>query len=165
MSTTRSQGLPAEEAPEKTQPLRPRKKKTERAHEAPEKTKVPRTRKKKHEKGAKVMKASQAQPPSSVAESPLFKLPPELRTMIYRFALIDDQEIAITESGGFPEPELLSVCKTVRSEAYKVFYYENIFCCVVEHFSPVTLLLAGRRESSTHPSIGIGKPVVEIRHE
>ena len=88
-------------------------------------THLPRTRKKKPDKGSKATELSQSQLPSSVAQSPLFQLPPELRTMIYRFALDTGEDIEITESHGIPEPALLSVSKIVRSESYKVFYIEN----------------------------------------
>lgn len=143
MPTTRSQGLPA--------------------NEAPEKNKVPHTRKKKTRKGAKPTEAPQARLPSSVAESPLFRLPPELRTMIYRFALVDDEEVLVTESEGIPEPALLSVSKIVRSEAYNVFYFENDFCCDVEKFSPATLLMADRKAILSQLSVGIAKPVILLK--
>jgi hypothetical protein len=116
MPTTRSRGLLTNEAPEKTKVPRPRKKKRDKAHGAP--------------------KPSDTLLPSNVAQSPLFKLPPELRTIIYRYALLTDQDIDITESSGILEPALLSVCKILRLESYKVFYFENEFACMVEHYSP-----------------------------
>lgn len=142
MPTTRNQGLPANAAPVKPNPPRPRKKKNGEGVNA-----------------AKVAE-SQTQSPSSVAESPLFKLPPELRTMIYRFALIDDEEVVVTEAGGVPEPALLSVCKNVRSETYKVFYYENDFCCEIQQLSPATLRLADRKATLPGLRFGVARPVM-----
>lgn len=99
--------------------------------EAPKKTKVPpRTLKKKSGKGAKAT----TQPPSSVAESPLFKLPPELRTMIYRHAIISNRALRITMSRGIPEAPLLSVNKLLRAETFGLFYRENKFNCIVRNY-------------------------------
>jgi len=83
--------------------------------------------------------------------------------MIYRSALIAD-EVVVTESGGVPEPPLLSVSKIVRSETYEVFYYENEFCCQVRHFNPATLLLADSKVVRPGVSVGIAAPVVTVYH-
>jgi len=91
----------------------------------------------------------------SVAESCLFKLPPELRNTIYRFAIVADNEVSITKAGGIPEPGLLSVCKIVRSEAFGTFYQENKFSCVVDDYDPASVMLAMRR-ASRHFSTPIG---------
>lgn len=80
--------------------------------------------------------------PSSVADSPLFKLPPELRNMVYRYTIItDDDQILITKTTGIPEPALLSACKTTRSEARAMFYLENKFMCEVDEYSPASPML------------------------
>jgi hypothetical protein len=144
MPTTRSQGLPENEA-------------LELAY-------IPRTRKKTN-KGSKATEVSQTDLPSSVAESPLFKLPPELRTMIYRFALHTDEDIEITESHGIPEPALLSVSKIIRSETHKVFYFENEFSCMIEHYSPATMQLARRKVSLADPRGGIRLPKTMVYHQ
>jgi hypothetical protein len=73
--------------------------------------------------------------------------------------------VDITESHGIPEPALLSVSKIVRSESYKVFYFENSFCCAIEHFGPTTLLLARRKTPSKYPNVGIRRPLLLVRHE
>lgn len=86
---------------------------------------------------------------SSVAESLLFKLPPELRDMVYRYALVRDRDIIVTKIRGIPEPALLSVNKLVRSETYEIFYRENHFNCVVRRDHPATLALMHRKLSGT----------------
>ena len=84
----------------------------------------------------------------SVADSPLFDLPPELRNKIYRYALVRIRELAITKSHGIPEAPLLSVSKLVRSETYELFYLENKFKCVVHNYDPTSVMLANRRWSA-----------------
>ena len=84
----------------------------------------------------------------SVADSPLFDLPPELRNKIYRYALVRIRELAITKSHGIPEAPLLSVSKLVRSETYELFYLENKFKCVVHNYDPASLMLLDRRWSA-----------------
>jgi hypothetical protein len=85
--------------------------------------------------------------PSSVAECPLFKLPPELRNMIYRYAMISHRRVRITKSHGIPEPGLLAACKLVRSEAFEIFYRENDFTCVVRNYDSAPLVLVSRKFS------------------
>jgi len=150
MPTTRSQGLTA--------------------NEALENNKVPRTRKKKNDSGTKATKATKATKESqfhlqnSVAESTLFKLPPELRIMIYRFAIITDEAVVITESSGLQEPALLLVSKLVREESCKLFYCENRFSCVVEHYSLATMELTRRKNWCTDLKVGIRNFHVELHH-
>lgn len=86
---------------------------------------------------------------SSVTESLLFKLPPELRDMVYRYALVRDRDIIVTKIRGIPEPALLSANKLVRSETYKIIYRENHFNCVVRRDHPATLALMHRKLSGT----------------
>lgn len=83
--------------------------------------------------------------PSSVAASPLFKLSPELRNIIYRFVQGTGEQVFITKSAGIPEPALLSVNKIVRAEASRLFYDENDFICEISYFDHATLLLAARK--------------------
>lgn len=85
--------------------------------------------------------------------------------MIYRFTLLTDEDIEITESHGIPEPALLSVSKVVRSESYKVFYFENTFSCMIEHYSPATMILARGKTSKSDPKIGIRAPKLMIFNE
>jgi len=83
----------------------------------------------------------------SIAKSPLFKLPPEIRDMVYRFALVDDNYLDITKAYGIPEAPLLSVSKLIRSETYEMFYTENKFLCIVEDVDAATLVLKTRKFS------------------
>ena len=81
----------------------------------------------------------------SVAKSPLFKLPPEIRTAIHRFALVADRNLVITKSHGIPEAALLSVSKFVRSETYVLFYRENVFTCAIYDYDCAPLVLECRK--------------------
>lgn len=89
--------------------------------------------------------------PKTVAHSPLFKLPPELRCMIYHFALVSDtvNPVLITESGGIPEPGLLSVNKLLRSETFAIYYQENHFRFIVSHYNDAAIRLAVGKANST----------------
>lgn len=117
------------------------------ANEATTKTKVPGPRKKKTDKSSKAPELSQTHLPSSVAQSSLFKLSPELRNIIYRLAVVSEDEVNITKAGGIPEPALLSISKIVRSETLGIFYHENEFTCVVRDYDPAPAVLALRRAS------------------
>lgn len=137
------------------------------ANEALGINKVPRTRKKKNDSGAKATKTtkeSQVQLQKSMAESALSKLPPELRIMIYRFTIITDEAVVITKSSGVQEPALLLVSKIVREESCKLFYCENRFSCVVEHYSPATMELARRKNRCIDLEVGIRNFHVELHH-
>lgn len=83
---------------------------------------------------------------STVANSPLFKLCPELRNMIYRFALITIDPVRITKSDGIPEPGLLIVNKIIRNETFAIFYQENRFQCEVYNYDDAALQLAVRKQ-------------------
>lgn len=55
----------------------------------------------------------------------------------------------------------------MRSETYKLFYQENTFSSVIEHFSPTTLLLAHRKTllDQTDSGIGIRAPLLNINYD
>ena len=125
------------------------------AREAPEKIEKPRAREKKAGKTAKATQASQTHLSSSIAQSPLFKLSPELRNMIYRFAIVTKNKVRIAKTRGIPEPALLSVSKTVRSETFGIFYSENKFLAVAERYDPAAILLTMRRLSVSDAAIGL----------
>jgi hypothetical protein len=83
--------------------------------------------------------------PASVANSPFFKLDEEVRIDIYRLVLIDQRDdhgslvlnpIIVHSNHGIVEPALLATNKVVRSEASRVFYYENAFRCYVANYDP-----------------------------
>ncbi|KAK3714224.1 hypothetical protein LTR37_008026 [Vermiconidia calcicola] len=66
---------------------------------------------------------------ASTQQSPLLKLPAELRDLIHAYTLVVDDIVAITASG-IREPPLLLACRQIRQEAGKLFYGENefLFC-------------------------------------
>jgi hypothetical protein len=84
---------------------------------------------------------SNATPPSSVDHSPLFKLPPELRDMIYDYAFSTKHCVTVTKQAGIPEPALLLTCKVVREEAIAVFYRERRLHPIVHGFDSTVILL------------------------
>lgn len=79
--------------------------------------------------------------------SPLSRLPPELRNYIYELTLIERNDIKINKprtchnpSRVWKPPPLLQTCGQLRTEALPVYYSNNKFV-VVENFwsEPVTL--------------------------
>jgi hypothetical protein len=86
---------------------------------------------------------------SSVAQSPLFKLPRELRDHIYEYSFSGlytptgngEEHIRVTKERGIPEPALLLTCKTIREEAIVLFYSRSRFNLVSHSYDPAVLLL------------------------
>lgn len=64
-------------------------------------------------------------PPSGAQDSPLLKLPAELRNRVYEYALYTDGQCLITKAGGIPEPSLLTTSKEIRKEAIGIYYSVN----------------------------------------
>jgi hypothetical protein len=62
---------------------------------------------------------------TAVAHSPLWKLPPELRNMIYEFVVGADRVVYMDT--GIPEPSLLLVSRLVRHESMPIYYQQNTF--------------------------------------
>jgi hypothetical protein len=79
--------------------------------------------------------------PSSVKDSPLFKLPQELRDVIYESSYSTETYATVTKEAGIPEPGLLSTCKVIRQEAIAVFYGETRPNFIIESDDPAVLLL------------------------
>lgn len=104
--------------------------------------------------------AQQETLPSSVAESPLFKLPAELRNMVYRYAIVTDDRVLINKSLGIPEPGLLSACKLLRSEACTMCHLESKFTCVSRDYDPAAVLLVCRKFQN--PSLGARSSIENI---
>jgi hypothetical protein len=85
----------------------------------------------------------------SVAHSPLFKLPRELRDYIYEYSFYSlytpsgngDQSIKVTKDEGIPEPALLLTCKIIREEAIPLLYGQYRFVLVIESHDPAVMLL------------------------
>lgn len=73
---------------------------------------------------------------ASAKKSPLLSLPPEMRNRIYRFALVEEDDIEIPSGGPFPsDPPLLRTCSQIRGEAISIFYLENTFSFTIEDFN------------------------------
>ncbi|KAK3680221.1 hypothetical protein LTR78_000599 [Recurvomyces mirabilis] len=66
----------------------------------------------------------------------LFKLPAELRNIIYRHVLVSGEEIKLKPKGP-GEPALLRVCRGVRKEARSIYYTENKFRLSITAFNGV----------------------------
>lgn len=72
-------------------------------------------------------------------DSPLSKLPPELRVMVYEFALLEEDTIFIYWPKGpvryngpvhdWTMPGILQVCRQIRTEAGPVYFGGNTFNC------------------------------------
>jgi len=73
---------------------------------------------------------------SGPQQSPILKLPPELRNAIYRCVLISDTPIDVSERNENLTPcYLLATCRQIRAEASKMYYSENTFSVSVNHES------------------------------
>lgn len=83
----------------------------------------------------------------SIAASPLFKLPAELRLRIYEYALYSDNDglCEVTRKHGIPEPALLFTCKAVRDESVTLFYKVNSIRLVAESYHPAVHNLIARK--------------------
>lgn len=84
---------------------------------------------------------SSAALPSSVAHSPLFKLPRELRDYIYEYSFSNPDLFRVTKDDGIPEPALLSICKLVRDEAIALFNGRERLRLSVKSYDPTVLVL------------------------
>ncbi|KAK6438897.1 hypothetical protein LTR95_004893 [Oleoguttula sp. CCFEE 5521] len=82
---------------------------------------------------------------ASIASSRLFtKLSGELRNIIWKFALIQANEIHFTNHG-FQEPGLLTTCRLVRAEAASTFYHEYKIHLICESYDTTAVLLLERK--------------------
>jgi len=99
---------------------------------------------------------------NSVAQSPLFRLPPELRNRIYEYAVYRSAEhgfCVVTATSGIPEPALLLTCKLIRQEAIGIFYAENKFMADTPSFDSRAYLLIRRKIISLLEGYGCGIPM------
>lgn len=69
----------------------------------------------------------------------LLNLPGELRNRIYRYVILDDDEIEVTSKGP-GEPALLRTCTEIRQESIGLYYCENEFDLRIEHWNGLALL-------------------------
>lgn len=103
------------------------------------------------------------------ADRPLLRLPAELRNEIYRLVLCKNDSIVVS-STGYEREGLLSVCKKVRQEALKIYYYENTFHIEVHKwnsdnwlaFERVTKQLGIKRSRKKQGSLGEGEQLDKL---
>jgi len=78
-------------------------------------------------------------PPTSATNScRLLSLPGELRNRIYYAALVSDRTIEIDKARwSTHQPALLKTCKTIRAEAYRLFYLENKISTNIHDWNPI----------------------------
>ncbi|KAK6438896.1 hypothetical protein LTR95_004892 [Oleoguttula sp. CCFEE 5521] len=77
----------------------------------------------------------------AVTKSPFFtKLPGELRNHIWRLAVIADHAVPVSNTG-VTEPGLLSTCHMIRKEAGCIYYAENDFDLLCDHYDPTAFML------------------------
>lgn len=75
---------------------------------------------------------------NSMDNSPLQRLPPELRDRIYEFVTTQDEQISIIVRTGKPvtrglDLRFMTVCKQMRDEANAIFYNANAFTIVTKY--------------------------------
>lgn len=88
---------------------------------------------------------------NAIANSPLFKLPFELRELIYLHALLAPSPIYTTKLSGIPEQALLTASKLVRFETRNIFYFGNQHVSDISHFDHAAFVLVRRK---VDPKIG-----------
>lgn len=109
---------------------------------------------------------SSATSPSSVAHSPLFKLPRELRDYIYEYSFCSlytttrsgEYGIRVTKEGGIPEPALLLTCKAIRDEAVPLYYGKTRFHLIVRSFDPAVMLLWNAKKAHLRLNYNLSAP-------
>lgn len=90
-------------------------------------------------------------------ESPLFRLPAELRNKIYRLVLLRDRTIYVHRNED-QETGLLQACQRLRSETSSICYLENDLSLVIRHWSCATLLRLAAKEAQ------LGGASISSRH-
>lgn len=82
---------------------------------------------------------------SSVALSPLFMLPRELRDYIYNYTFYSPQRLRVTKDGGVPEPALLLTCNIIREDAVKLFYCRKRLILSIDSYDHTVLAIWTRK--------------------
>lgn len=103
----------------------------------------------------------------SVAESPLFRLPRELRDQIYKIALelsLPLDYVTVTRSG-LPEPALLTTCKTIRREAIGIHYSTSSFTIEIYDYHPAAAVLWRRKWESLEKQYGVKERCFDSDHQ
>ncbi|KAL1586683.1 hypothetical protein WHR41_04616 [Cladosporium halotolerans] len=94
-------------------------------------------------------KAPSAPLPNSVAKSPLFKLPPELRNMIWEYATYEEHvgpgECIVSTANGVPEPALTRTCKIIREESLGMYFNINEVVLIIKDFNVDAALFLARK--------------------
>lgn len=122
------------------------------------------------------MPITAAQP---IADSSLFKLPPELRNRIYELALhtgpthLPDSGmlvpgfLTISQETGIPEPSLLASCKTVRREGIGIFYSpdQHVLEQHIDSFHPAMPILWKRKSEALFEQYGLEEIPVWWRNQ
>lgn len=58
---------------------------------------------------------------------PFLKLPPEIRTMIYRLCVVTKDRFQVPDLRSLRQPAIMRLCQTTRQETLAIFYCENCF--------------------------------------
>lgn len=96
----------------------------------------------------------------SIADSPPFKLPPELRNRIYEYTFASlGNSIIIKQENGIPEPSLLASCKIIRREAIGIFYSPDVndLEITIDSFHPARVTLWARKRILLKQQYGVKK--------
>ena len=90
------------------------------------------------------MKAAQS---SNTQGSRLLSLPPEIRNIIYRYALVQGRiEIHPPAHNSAEQPALLQVNRRIRNEASRIYYHENVYVWYIWDFNAKAFL---KRQASS----------------
>jgi hypothetical protein len=87
---------------------------------------------------------------ASIADSPLFKLPAELRLRIYVDVVYSDDngECKVTRKHGIREAQILLTSKVIREEAISLFYTLNSFRLVEGNSQAADFAMVQRKKRS-----------------
>ena len=97
---------------------------------------------------------------------PFFRLPGELRNKIYRYVILEDTVIHVSNTG-YQRSGFLAASKQIRDETIKIFYHENQFLVAASAHCSDTLLrfTCVRQELQLHCGPGLGKPILINVHD
>lgn len=90
----------------------------------------------------------------AVANSPLFRLPGELRNEIYRHYFGNEEDLVITPSG-VTEPALLSTCHIIRDESTSLFYHGKLLNLKMEKYDSSIFMKWNLKERSLRHAYAI----------
>lgn len=96
----------------------------------------------------------------SIADSPLFRLPSELRNRIYEYTFANlGNFVTIKQENGIPEPSFFASCKTVRREAIGIFYSPDVnnLEITIDSFHPAMVTLWARKRILLKKQYGVNE--------